>query len=100
MVLMKETPLSINKLLPGLSDKGSDNTTEILEIVKDMQKKLDDQGKLLTKVAMFVSKLYHDEQITKKHLILWMSFSNRIMMIQTLERIIEKMNDTLKQESK
>ncbi|WP_428326674.1 hypothetical protein [Nitrosopumilus sp.] len=40
--------------------------SEILEIVKSTQTKLDEQSKLLTKIAMFVSKLYHDGKLNQE----------------------------------
>lgn len=40
--------------------------TEILKIVKDTQTKLDQQSKILTKIAMFVSKLYHDGKLNQE----------------------------------
>lgn len=56
----------VDQLLQEMSVNQNIQLTEILDILKDLQGKLDTQGKVLTNIAMFVSKLHQDGQLNQE----------------------------------
>lgn len=56
----------LDQVLKSTSEITNPQVQEILKILKDLQEKLDRQGKVLTKIAVYVSKLYQDGEINKE----------------------------------
>lgn len=55
----------MDQLLDETHSKDS-KTDEIIQLLKDLQTKLDRQGKTLTNIAMYVSKLHHEGKMNQE----------------------------------
>lgn len=56
----------VDQLLQEMSINQNIQLKEILDILKGLQDKLDTQGKVLTNIAMFVSKLHQEGKLNQE----------------------------------